>query len=571
MIRFQQNTMLYNLVIIWSLYLVLVTEATRHKFTTVSGSRHKYDARAFIGPIGEPFGFFQGGVFEMDVRKFGLQSSIKSLAIKNKKEKEGESDAIKDPTGDLMAGFALLKFENESAFAKFEEKLFETGNSYVLADGDVISNTAYDGKVSHPIVKSLCPLFDHRSVETLTIPPQSNAGNHDGEDNSSKTNSLIMKHEFKEIESGYYFLVYAVCFDDNKVNKSVKDLKLKSEFTLNIAMHNVDSKGRPIYLTAGDIPLPDMYLVFAIIYSVATYVWFRFLRKMQNDGGTVYQIHYLMTILGILKTLSLFAESARFHYIEINGSADMWTTVYYSFEFIKGGMLFTVILLLGSGWSMFKPFLNDREKKILFSILILQVLNNLAEIVILHHMTGEVLYNKWVGVLHLVDVLCCGAVLIPIVWQIGTLEEQSGESPGIEEDVEKLEVDTNPDENDPQRQRILSKLKLFRKFYIIVIVYIYFTRIVVYLFSSSLDYHQTWIRFLVLELATIIFYLYSGYTFRPINENAMYVELKQNLPVDNKPINNKIRKESEEEHYPKISNSISTTTRKQRGIESADI
>ena len=36
-------------------------------------------------------------------------------------------------------------------------------------------------------------------------------------------------------------------------------------------------------------------------------------------------------------------------------------------------MLFTVIVLVGTGWSLMKPFLSDRDKKILFVVLPLQV------------------------------------------------------------------------------------------------------------------------------------------------------------------------------------------------------
>ena len=32
-----------------------------------------------------------------------------------------------------------------------------------------------------------------------------------------------------------------------------------------------------------------------------------------------------------------------------------------------------VILLIGTGWSLVKPFLNDREKKIVLFVLVLQV------------------------------------------------------------------------------------------------------------------------------------------------------------------------------------------------------
>ena len=40
---------------------------------------------------------------------------------------------------------------------------------------------------------------------------------------------------------------------------------------------------------------------------------------------------------------------------------------------MKGATLFIVIVLIGSGWSFVKPFLSDRDKKIVMIILPLQV------------------------------------------------------------------------------------------------------------------------------------------------------------------------------------------------------
>ncbi len=58
-------------------------------------------------------------------------------------------------------------------------------------------------------------------------------------------------------------------------------------------------------------------------------------------------------------------------------------------------------------------------------------------------------------------------------------------------------------EVDGKAHNSLVKLQLFRQFYVMVVVYIYFTRIVVYLIS----------------FATLIFYVVTGYKFRPAPDN----------------------------------------------------
>ena len=45
-------------------------------------------------------------------------------------------------------------------------------------------------------------------------------------------------------------------------------------------------------------------------------------------------------------------------------------------------LLFTVIMLIGNGWSFLKPFLQDKEMKVLMIVIPLQVLANIASIVI---------------------------------------------------------------------------------------------------------------------------------------------------------------------------------------------
>ena len=78
-------------------------------------------------------------------------------------------------------------------------------------------------------------------------------------------------------------------------------------------------------------------------------------------------------------------------------------------------MLFTVILLIGSGWSFLKPFLNIKEKRLIYFVLLLQIIDNIAVVILANETEGERPYEDWSALLHLVDILCCCAVLIPIV------------------------------------------------------------------------------------------------------------------------------------------------------------
>jgi hypothetical protein len=193
-------------------------------------------------------------------------------------------------------------------------------------------------------------------------------------------------------------------------------------------------------------------------------------------------------------------------------------------NFIKGTFLFTVILLLGSGWSFFKPFLSKKERLVIYLVFLLQVIDNIAMLILSHETVGERYYNDWSAVLHLVDIVSCCAILIPIVWQVNTLEQS------VEEVVVANENDNEPQQSnqnegmatDDETRRLQSKLSLFRSFYIAVVAYIYFTRIVVYLFASTLSYNQTWLRYFVSEVGTLLFYIVIGIKFKPAVESEYF-------------------------------------------------
>jgi G protein-coupled receptor 107 len=100
-------------------------------------------------------------------------------------------------------------------------------------------------------------------------------------------------------------------------------------------------------------------------------------------------------------------------------------------------------------------------------------------------------------------VACCCAVLFPIVWSIRTLRETS--------------------KTDGKAARNLAKLTLFRQFYMVVIGYLYFTRIIVYALKTIASYKYRWVSVAAEEAVTLAFYLYMFYMFRPVEKNQYFV------------------------------------------------
>lgn len=89
------------------------------------------------------------------------------------------------------------------------------------------------------------------------------------------------------------------------------------------------------------------------------------------------------------------------------------------------------------------------------------MLANVAEIIIEESDVGNLRRETSREMFILVDLVCCGAILFPVVWSIRHLEEVART-------------------NDKAAMN-LRKLMLFKHFYIMIVFYIYFTRIIMYI------------------------------------------------------------------------------------------
>ncbi|KAM9117100.1 LOW QUALITY PROTEIN: protein GPR107 [Pangshura tecta] len=85
-----------------------------------------------------------------------------------------------------------------------------------------------------------------------------------------------------------------------------------------------------------------------------------------------------------------------------------------SFFRLKDLLLFITIILIGTGWAFIKH-LSDKDKKIFMVVIPLQVLANVAYIILESTEEATTDHELW-KILFLVDLLCCGAILFPVVW-----------------------------------------------------------------------------------------------------------------------------------------------------------
>lgn len=281
-------------------------------------------------------------------------------------------------------------------------------------------------------------------------------------------------------------------------------------FNLLLSQYNVDGDARN-YLAAGDAALPALTGTLSGTYLVVLLVWV--LIFMRSPGAAVNRVHHLMTCLIVLKMLSLVFRTVDLRVTMTEGAAGGWAIVYYSFAGAKGGLMFVLIALIGTGWKFVKPFLAKHDKRVFMVVIPLQVIDNIALLVIEGSAPGSRFFSSWKDLFRIVDILCCGAILIPIIWSIKHLREAS--------------------QIDGKAARNMRKLQLFRQFYVMVVSYVYFTRIIIYLLDATLPFRLVWIGELCTELATLVFFGITGYKFRPAADNPYFELSRDEVDSDN--------------------------------------
>ncbi|KAK2490704.1 hypothetical protein MC885_020363, partial [Smutsia gigantea] len=291
-------------------------------------------------------------------------------------------------------------------------------------------------------------------------------------------------------EEGQYTLNFHNCYNSMPGQKQ--------PFDITVMIREKNPEG---FLSAAEIPLFKLYMVLSACFLVAGIFWVSVLYK---NTYKVFKIHWLMAALAFTKSISLL-----FHSVAGQRAREGWAPrsprVPRTLR-LKGTLLFITIALIGSGWAFIKYVLSDKEKKIFGVVIPLQVLANVAYIVLESREEGASDYRLWKELLFLVDLICCGAILFPVVWSIRHLQAASGTDGKVAEN--------------------LAKLKLFRHFYVMVICYVYFTRIIAVLLRVAVSFQWQWLYQLLVEGSTLTFFVLTGYKFQPVGDNP-YLQLPQ--------------------------------------------
>ncbi|VDK71606.1 unnamed protein product, partial [Cylicostephanus goldi] len=119
---------------------------------------------------------------------------------------------------------------------------------------------------------------------------------------------------------------------------------------------------------------------------------------------------------------------------------------------------------------------------------------------------GQQGYQLWFEMFVFIDMICCFLIIFPIIWSMHHLSEGA--------------------RSDGKAAFNLEKLRLFRHFYMIVISYVYLTRVIKLLLQYALPFDQEWVTDAIVECSTLIFFILVGILFRPQPANP-YLKLNQ--------------------------------------------
>mmetsp|Transcript_20027 Transcript_20027/g.29991 ORF Transcript_20027/g.29991 Transcript_20027/m.29991 type:complete len:445 (+) Transcript_20027:23-1357(+) len=290
---------------------------------------------------------------------------------------------------------------------------------------------------------------------------------------------------------GSYHLYFSNCLPGTRI-----------AFDLELSQYNVYGADR-IYLPAGKAVLPNMYGLLFLAFVGCLGFWIYFLVANKKHVTT---IHLLMGLVVIFKALTLFSEAFEYHSLKTTGRPHGWNIAFYIFSFLKGMLLFTVIVLIGTGWSYLKPYLTEQDKQIMLVVIVVQAMVNVAMVMLDETAPGAIGWLTWRDLLHLLDMLCCCAIVLPIVWSIRSLSASA--------------------ERDGKAARDADRLKQFRNFYGVVVGYIYITRVVVFLLDAMLPFEYTWLANVFSECTSLLFFIGTGWLFRPRGRNP-FLKLSQ--------------------------------------------
>ncbi|KAH7851238.1 hypothetical protein Vadar_008951 [Vaccinium darrowii] len=294
-----------------------------------------------------------------------------------------------------------------------------------MINGDIKTITISSDSRRTIFLKDFC--FDHTGHVTLNL-----------------TNVSVTTTSTTPINSSRIGVYFGDQFDiqyyTNKVifREGVKTCVVESPFLIPGGFEPIATFDElsPQYSVNKTLPIP----VFTINNETLPVPTRDHLDECYENRRFIRKIHVLMTILVIFKSLNLFFEAEEKHYIKVTGTPHGWDLWMYLFYSLKALLLITIIMLIGSGWTIMKPVLQAKEKKVLAVGIAIQLVGTIAHIFSDEFGPSNSQYLYSTIVFFLVD--CAGfyVVYTPIYSSAQALKEAAKTDGSAARDLGKLRL-----------------------------------------------------------------------------------------------------------------------------------
>ncbi|KAI9216720.1 lung seven transmembrane receptor-domain-containing protein [Blastocladiella britannica] len=304
-------------------------------------------------------------------------------------------------------------------------------------------------------------------------------------------------HTVADFEAGYWSAFLVNCDQWSSLDPSMMTGPALSIDLLHTAINPPNS-----LLSAGMLFSPRIYLFSFVAYSLLMAAYSRMLR---NTDAQVYTLHKLM-----LASIGMIIIDKAFHgiqayYLSTGYEAKGWAVAMYASTFIKSTVLMSIFALIASGWSFVRPILPEGERKMVLWVIPIQVLSNLARVMVDAMEIGSSNWDTWDLVFIFLDFVSFVIILTAIMRTHKHLQ---------------LSLET-----DGKAAATLRKVRMWGALYTGTIVYMYATRVVIQIVSAGLPYTHEWVSLAMSEVASVVFYSFIGWRFRPVAANP-YMELE---------------------------------------------
>lgn len=166
------------------------------------------------------------------------------------------------------------------------------------------------------------------TFQNLTPPPQSS-----------------FNKSYNVIYPGEYSLYFANCNDLSLVTMDVRT-----------ELYNTNDDGTTKDYLSAEQPQPSLYFNFFYIYLCFLSIWIEvYFRNKQYFQ----KLHLVMGVLLVMTILNLFCKGMDQHDFKVTGTHHEWHVLFYVSQFMRNVLLFTVIMLIGVGWGIWRRVLPE--------------------------------------------------------------------------------------------------------------------------------------------------------------------------------------------------------------------